>query len=235
MASNLNKRVLVTGASRGIGASLSKKFIDNNYFVIGVSKNNVCEFSNKQYFADLNDEISLDKLCQNLSKDKIDICVNVAGINLISNFLDISDDDFKSTLQINLFAPYKICKSVLPNMINNQFGRIVNISSVWGKISKQGRATYSASKFGLDGLTLALSHEYSSKNILCNSVSPGFVDTDMTRKNLGDSGIKDILKNVPISRLASPEEISELIFWLCNSNSYLTGQNIAIDGGFVRA
>jgi 3-oxoacyl-[acyl-carrier protein] reductase len=116
------------------------------------------------------------------------------------------------------------------------WGRIVSVSSVWGKISKQGRASYSASKFGIDGLTLAMANEFANRNILCNSVAPGFIDTEMTRTNLGQEGINKILETVPINRLAGVDEVAKLIYMLgSEENTYISGQNIAIDGGFTRA
>ena len=121
-------------------------------------------------------------------------------------------------------------------MVENNWGRIVSISSVWGKKSKRGRASYSVSKFGIDGLTTAMASEFSNKNILCNSVSPGFIDTEMTQKNLGEQGIKKILDAVPINRLASPVEVAKFVLWLSSEdNTYITGQNLSIDGGFSRA
>ena len=116
------------------------------------------------------------------------------------------------------------------------WGRIVNISSVFSKVGKDSRAPYSSSKFALDGLTLSLAIEHAAAGILANCVSPGFVDTEMTQRILGADGIKDVLKSVPIGRLAQPSEIARLVLWLAGEeNTYVTGQNIAIDGGFTRA
>jgi 3-oxoacyl-[acyl-carrier protein] reductase len=121
-------------------------------------------------------------------------------------------------------------------MVGKNWGRIVNISSVWSKISKEHRAPYSASKFALDGMTLALAIEYAKHNVLANCVAPGFVDTDMTRGILGDEGISKLMQIVPIGRLAQPAEIATFVVWLTSeSNTYITGQNIAVDGGFTRA
>ena len=116
-----------------------------------------------------------------------------------------------------------------------KWGRIVNISSIFGKISKELRAPYSASKFALDGLTIALSAELASENILANCIAPGFIDTELTQRVLGPSGIKDLTESVPAKRLGTPDEIAELTAWLVSEqNTFTTGQNIAIDGGFSR-
>ena len=115
------------------------------------------------------------------------------------------------------------------------WGRIVNISSIWGKISKTGRAAYSASKFALDGLTVGLAAEYSSRGIMANCVAPGFIDTSLTRQTLERDEIDDLVSRVPIARLGDAGEIAKLVLWLSSpENTFTTGQNIAIDGGFTR-
>ena len=120
-------------------------------------------------------------------------------------------------------------------MKEKNWGRIVNISSIWGKISKAHRASYSASKFALDGLTASLAAEFARNGILANCVSPGFTDTELTSQTLGKKGIEEILKTVPIGRMAKPEEIANLVLWLgSDKNEYVSGQNISIDGGFTR-
>ena len=116
-----------------------------------------------------------------------------------------------------------------------KWGRIVNLTSVFGNISKEYRAAYSSSKFGLDGMTVALAAEVSEKGILANSVGPGIIDTDMTRDVLGDSGIAKLKGQIPMKRLGQASEIASLVSWLVsNENTYMTGQNLMIDGGFTR-
>ena len=118
-------------------------------------------------------------------------------------------------------------------MKRNRWGRIINITSIWSKTSLSKRASYSSSKFGLHGLTVAMSKELAKFSILINSVSPGIVDTELTKKNLKGQERKKLLELVPIKRLAKTDEVSSLIFWLTsNENTYLTGENISIDGGF---
>ena len=165
-----------------------------------------------------------------------DIVINNAGINAPSSFESIDSERFLEIQQVNVLAPMEICRAAIPHMVSNNWGRIVNISSVWSKISKEHRAPYSASKFALDGMTLALAIEYAKHNVLANCVAPGFVDTDMTRGILGDEGINKLMQIVPIGRLAQPAEIATFVVWLASeSNTYITGQNIAVDGGFTRA
>jgi len=233
------KRVLVTGSSRGIGHAVAKMYKDQGHYVIGLSTNlpsignNVCH---DHIVGDLSDDKSVEEICQVVQNLNIDILINNAGINIINNFCDIKLKDFLSVQQVNVVAPFRLSQSVLPNMKSNNWGRIISISSVWGKKSKQGRASYSASKFGIDGLTLAMANEFAKHNILCNSVAPGFIDTDMTRKNLGPEGIAKMLLSIPAGRLATVDEVAKFIVWLgSDQNTYISGQNIAIDGGFTRA
>ncbi|HIF36240.1 MAG TPA: SDR family oxidoreductase, partial [Candidatus Thioglobus sp.] len=132
-------------------------------------------------------------------------------------------------------APLVLSQVVLPNMRKKKWGRIVNISSIWGKISKAYRAPYSASKFAIDGLTVAISAEVASDNVLVNSVAPGFIDTELTRGILGIDGMKKLANQVPIQRVGTTEEVAKFVAWLAGpDNTYISGQNIAIDGGFTR-
>jgi NAD(P)-dependent dehydrogenase (short-subunit alcohol dehydrogenase family) len=128
-----------------------------------------------------------------------------------------------------------LCQAAVPAMKKKKEGRIVNISSMWGKISKEHRASYSASKFALDGLTLALAAEHSVDGIIANCISPGFIDTELTRRVLGEEGMQGLVHSVPVRRVGGVEEIARFVLWLSSEeNTYISGQNIAIDGGFSR-
>ena len=234
----MSKRVLITGATRGIGEAIAKKYKELGYQVVGTGTKstvtpNYLDDCLLADFTDMEDIKSLSNLVQSLD---IDVLINNAGINKIDPFCQIEHQDFLQIQQVNVFAPFSLCQAVLPNMEKKGWGRIVNISSVWGKLSKAGRGSYSTSKFAIDGLTLSIASEFASKGILANSVAPGFIDTDMTRKNLGDAGIAQMLTNVPIGRLANVNEVAKFVQWLgSDQNTYISGQNIAIDGGFTRA
>ena len=144
-------------------------------------------------------------------------------------------DDFLSIQQVNVFAPFLLCQAAIPAMRRKGWGRIVNVSSIWGKISKEHRASYSTSKFAIDGMTLALAAEHSADGIIANSIAPGFVDTELTRRVLGETGIQSLVATVPARRLGQVDEIACLVLWLASEeNTYLAGQNISIDGGFSR-
>jgi len=221
-----SRTVLVTGATGGIGQSICKYFYQRRWNVIGVGKsvNPDMPFCTEYYSIDFSKSFDV-----NILPKKIDSIVNNAGINILS---DIQNVEYQNTMKINLEAPLRIIQHCIPNMIENKFGRIVNVCSIWSKQSKPNRTSYTMSKFGLDGLTCSLI-DYSKDNVLVNSVSPGFVDTELTRNNLGKD-IEKIKETIPIKRLALPDEISKIIYWLCNDNSYIAGQNISIDGGYGR-
>jgi 3-oxoacyl-[acyl-carrier protein] reductase len=234
----MTKRILITGATRGIGAAIAQKYKAEGHYVIGTGSQfcETPEYLDEYFRCDLSSNSVLDDEQDVVLYQEVDVLINCAGINIIDNFCDIKLKDFQRVHQVNVVAPFRLCQMVLPHMAQRGWGRIVNVSSVWGKISKQGRASYSASKFALDGMTVALANEYASQGILANSVAPGFIDTEMTQRNLGPAGIAAMLANVPIGRLATVSEVAEFVYWLgSEQNTYISGQNLAIDGGFTRA
>lgn len=162
------------------------------------------------------------------------VLVNNAGINKIGHLAEYDSADFGRIQQINVWAPFMLCRAVVPGMRKKRFGRIVNITSIWGVVSKAGRSAYSASKFGLFGLSRALALEVAADNILVNCVAPGVVDTELTRGVLGEKAIAELLDRVPLGRMAQPDEIARYVRFLASEeNTYMTGQNIIVDGGFT--
>ena len=217
-----NKKVLVTGGTRGIGKSVADTFRKLDAIVVATGRNEL----------DLSDPASVDKFCGNIKN--VDICVNNAGINYIDSFCDVKDDNWNEILQVNLTGAYKISKVVAKGMVDRQYGRIINVGSIWGNISKIGRAAYSASKSGLKGLTLAMAAELAQHNVLVNMVSPGFTKTDLTETILGEEGIKEIQKGIPLGRIALPQDIANAIVFLASDlNTYISGQDLVVDGGFI--
>lgn len=231
------RRAVVTGGTRGIGLAIAKKLQANGHEVLitGTTNHSIQNENfiyHKADFSSLND---IQKFSEFLTSYSPDILVNNAGINVNFPFEEISMALFLKIQQVNVTAPFRLCQAVLPSMKKNSWGRIINIASIWSKISKAGRASYSASKFGLDGLTAALAAEVAAQNILVNCVSPGFIDTDLTRQTLGEEGIKKMLQQVPIHRLGKVEEIGAYVAWLASEeNTFISGQNLVIDGGFTR-
>ncbi|MEO8162361.1 MAG: SDR family oxidoreductase [Ilumatobacteraceae bacterium] len=235
-----DKKVFISGASRGIGRAIAEVFISEGATVFGTATSIESDLKavgvHESIIVDFSIRSEIERCAQFVRQHRPDIVINNAGINNPSLFEEIDPDDFLQIQLVNVFAPMAICQAAIPGMREKGWGRIVNIASVFSKVSKEHRAPYSASKFALDGLTLSLAIEHSAAGILANCVSPGFIDTDMTRRILGDEGIQEMLKSVPIGRLAQPAEIAQLVLWLSSpENTFLTGQNIAIDGGFTRA
>ena len=162
--------------------------------------------------------------------------VNNAGVNKINPIDEIAEEDWDWINAVNLRGPFLITKMLAKKMKEQKSGRVVNISSIFGVVSKEKRATYSTTKWGLIGLTKAIALDLAPHNILVNVVSPGFVDTELTRRILGDKGIDELVGKIPQQRLANSEEISKTVLFLASEhNTYITGQNIIVDGGFTSA
>lgn len=232
-----NKTVVVTGASRGIGRAIAEAFAAGGARVIGTRTSagaidDVCSSWITANFEDLKQIESCAKAVREIEPD---VLINNAGVNKIAPFVDIDPADFLRIQQVNVFAPLALSQAVIPAMKRRGWGRIVNISSIWGKLSKAQRGSYSASKFAIDGLTLALAAEHTADGILANSIAPGFVNTELTRTVLNEADRAALAAQVPARRFAEPYEIAKLVVWLASDeNTYVSGQNIAADGGFTR-
>lgn len=241
-----NKTILITGATRGIGKQIADDLfkLGANLILTGTNPDEINELNNlaktaghniKYFVVDLIKPEQVDLFISELLKfPKIDCIVNNAGINRLNHIQDVLFSDWDEMLSINLTAPFKILQAVSKKMINNNYGRVVNIASIFSKISKEKRAVYSATKFGIHGLTVGASNDLACNNILVNTVSPGFVLTDLTRKNLTTLEMDSLKNQIPAKRLAETSDISSVvIFLLSDLNKYLTGQNIIVDGGFT--
>ena len=237
------KKVLITGATRGIGAAIADAFeaAGADLILTGTQQSNIEELNadssaQREYWCvDFDDRDSLDAFCHKLDGlDRLDVCVNNAGINRINPIEDIDSDDLDSVLDINLRAPFHVCRSASRIMKKQQSGRIVNIASIWSVVSKSGRSAYSASKSGIVGLTRGLAADLGSSGILVNAVSPGFIMTDLTAQSLSAEEQQKLANDVPLNRFGQPEEIAQLVLFLSSDlNTYITGQNIVADGGFT--
>jgi len=228
---------VVTGSTRGIGYSIAQRLLADGYEVIGTgtSETSVCPEGATPWKVDLSNDNSINDFVEFLQNKQVDVLVNNAGINKIGQFASFKIDDFDQILRVNLRAPFILCQAVIPYMKQQNWGRIVNLTSIFGNISKEYRAPYSSSKFGLDGMTTALAAEVSEFGILANSVGPGFIDTDMTKNILGEKGMSELKDKIPMKRLGQADEIASLVSWLVSEeNTYMSGQNLMIDGGFSR-
>ncbi|MEK9754456.1 MAG: SDR family NAD(P)-dependent oxidoreductase [Rhodospirillaceae bacterium] len=231
------KRALVTGATRGIGWAIAAALAAEGASVTGTgTRPDGTVPEGCDYLAiDFADTAATEAFAKEARALAPDILINNAGINKIGAFAEIAPEDFRRIQQVNVTAPFILIAAVIDGMKAKGWGRIVNISSIWGKISKEFRASYSSSKFAIDGMTAALSAEVAKHGILANCVAPGFIDTELTRRVLGDDGIAELVSKVPIGRLGTVEEVATFVAWLAGpDNTFISGQNIAIDGGFTR-
>ena len=218
------KIAFVTGASRGIGRKITQTLSDCGAQVVAPTRAEM----------DLLDIKSISDYISNHKDIQIDIFVHCAGINELAGISEITEDILTRVYDVNLFAPIHLLKAFHINMKNQKWGRIIFISSLYGIVSRERRIAYSSSKNALNGLCKSLAIELGEDNILVNSVAPGYVMTDMTRKNLTEVEINAIANNMPTRRFQTTEDIANITAFLCSDlNQSITGQLIAVDGGFT--
>lgn len=231
------KLAVVTGATRGIGYAIAQRLLEEGVEVVGTGTSAAATGPDgcHDQAVDFLDPIATEEFAKSVTARAPDILVNCAGINKISPFAEIDSKDFAAIQQVNVTAPFVLCREVIEPMKHKGWGRIVNVSSVWGKVGKELRASYSTSKHGLQGMTTALAAEVTRWGILANCVSPGPVETEMTQTVLSETQIAELLAQVPAGRLAQPDEIAAAVAWLAGpENTFISGQNIAVDGGLSR-
>ena len=241
----MERVAIVTGASRGIGREIAKSLAKQNIKVIANYNNS------EEKAIELKKELETEGIIIDIAKadvskreeiknliqyaienyGKIDILINNAGISEYKLFTDETDEDWNKVINTNLYSAFAVSQEVIPNMIKNKNGCIINISSVWGMVGASMEVLYSVSKAGIDGLTKALAKELGPSNIRVNAIAPGIVDTDMC-KNFTEEEIENIKEEIPLERIGKVEDISKCINWLINDN-YTTGQIISINGGWI--
>jgi len=216
----MQRTALVTGASRGIGRAIVDRLQEDGYNVIAPDRSEL----------DLSSQASTARFLTKASY--IDILVNCAGENIPESIQAVTDEHLLRTLEVNFIAAFRLTRHYAPIMAYRGWGRVVNLSSCYSGLARAGRAPYSASKAALDSLSRAAAIEFGAKGVLINSVSPGFVDTELTRKNNSLEKIASLAASTALGRLGKPSEIAELIsFLVSDRNSYITGQCLVIDGG----
>ena len=228
--------ILITGSSRGIGAALARVCAQEGFDVIlhGRSKsrdllNLAEELNSKIIYFDLTNEVELKNSLKQLTK--LNILINFDGINISKPFNDLSNEDWQSVYDVNVFGLVNVIKYTYPILKKNQLSKIINISSIKGIHSSVGRAAYASSKAAVINITSSLAKEFAPK-IIVNCVSPGFTKTEMTEKTWSER-IKNQVESILLNRIADPKEIAEVVLFLCSEKcNYITGQNIIVDGGF---
>jgi 3-oxoacyl-[acyl-carrier protein] reductase len=214
----------VTGAARGIGAAIAARYRGEGWRVVAPSRAEL----------DLADPAAVAQFCARDDLGQIDALVNNAGENVLGRIDALPDADLQRMMQTNLLSVWSLVRRFAGPMADRRWGRIVNVASVYGIKSRAARGAYTASKSGLIGLTKTAAIEYGAGNVLVNAIAPGFVDTEMTRRNNTPEQIAALCERVPLGRLASTGEIAVLAAWLGGeANTYVTGQTVAIDGGFL--
>ena len=243
------KVAIITGASGGIGKAIAQKFIDNGYFVVGQynsGRKSIDEFAKQlkeqgksDYFfgikADLSNPKEINHMMDNVlsSFKNIDVLVNNAGVSLTKLITDTTEAEWDKVFDVNVKSAYLITNRVLKGMISKKFGKIVNVSSMWGLIGSSMEVCYSASKASLIGFTKALAKEVGPSNINVNCVCPGVIDTPMN-SHLTKEDLTDLANQTPLNRIGKPEEVADLVYFLSSENSkFITGQVISCDGGFT--
>ena len=237
-----DKVILVTGANRGIGLNIIQRLNDDGYTVIGTSRTDdganiisqeINSNGGKGLKMDVTNQESINSAIKNIQDEYGTLygLVNNAGITNDNLLMRMTEEQWLSVIETNLTSIYRVTKSIVKDMMKAREGRIVNIGSIVGMMGNAGQSNYSASKSGLLGFTKSLARELSSRNINVNSISPGFIDTDMT-KDLSDDQIDNLSKNIPLGRIAESSEVSSVVsFLLSDDSSYITGENINVNGG----
>lgn len=239
------KTIIITGGSRGIGASIVKELANKDYNIVLNYNNSEKQAKQIQkelleknikieiFKADVSKRDNVKELVKfALEKFKtIDVLINNAGIDQVKMFMDITDEDWNKMIQTNLNSVFYCTQEVLPTMIHNKNGNIINISSIWGITGASCEVHYSVAKAGIDGMTKALAKELGPSNIRVNSIAPGAILTDMNSGYTNEE-IKDMESQIPLGRLGNSIEIAKCVNWLIEDN-YTTGQIISPNGGWV--
>lgn len=213
----------MTGGNGGIGSAIREKFQKEGHEVISPSSKEL----------DLNNSKDIQTYFQK-NGNNFDVIIHSAGYNNPLNIEEISLDEFNKTQNINVTSLLTICQQIIPHFAKQKFGYIIGIGSLYASISREGRVAYTSSKHALTGLIKTLTLELGKYNILCNTVSPGFVDTKMFRANNNEEKRTYLASKIPLNRLAKPEDIADIVYFLASpQNHYINGQDIIVDGGFM--
>jgi len=234
---------LITGANRGIGMAILKTLFESGCIVIGTSRSEAGVKVINELIGDKDkgcglvldvksqDDISKANKIIKETYGSVTILVNNAGITMDNLLLRMSNEEWSEVIETNLNSIYKVTKEFIKDMVKLRFGRIINISSVVGLSGNAGQTNYSSTKAAIYGFTKSLAKEVASRNITVNSISPGFIETDMTSK-LKEDQKKALIDSIPLSRMGSADELAKVVKFIASSDaSYITGENINVNGG----
>ena len=226
---------MVTGGTRGIGRSTAQylQAAGLRVLITGTQPDGIpppgCEFRAINF----EDTAASEIFAEEVAGLAPHVLVNNAGLTVPRAFAEIETAEFLRTHQVNLVVPMLLCRSVLSGMRDHGWGRIVNVSSIWGVVSRELRAVYSSTKGGMNMMTASLAAEVARDGILANCVAPGFIETDLMLNVTTQEDRERLAQSVPVGRLGNPDEIGRFIAWLCSDeNTYISGQTLVIDGGF---
>ena len=237
------KKALITGASRGIGRSVAAALASSGFDLYLTCRNNrelldsLAEELRRSYGIQcycyafsICDEDKVSEMFRDIPY--LDVLVNNAGISYVGLLTDMTYQQWREVIDINLSACFLTCRHAVPEMVRRRRGKIINISSVWGSTGASMEVAYSASKGGVNAFTRALAKELAPSNIQVNAVACGVIDTDMNRC-FDEEEMRMLIQEIPADRIGRPEEAAELVKLLCTGNEYLTGQVITLDGGWT--
>ena len=234
------KKILITGATGGIGKELVKKFVSLEGKVLATgTKNEKLDDLKKELpninilRFDISEHSKIEEFIENVSSQLtgLDILINNAGINIDNLSLRMKDEEWKKVIDVNLGSTFFLCKYAIKKMLKNKYGRIINITSVVGHTGNLGQSNYAASKAGIIGMTKSLAIEYAKKNITLNCVSPGFIQTNMTDKIIESLKIA-LTSRIPMAKLGTGEDVANTVAFLSSdAASYITGETIHVNGG----
>lgn len=242
-----DKVALITGGSRGIGAALVSRFVEHGAHVAFtyrsssieaekvITENAASGITIKAYKSDASDFQAAESLVNQVLEDfgKLDILVNNAGITQDTLLLRMNEEQWDKVIETNLKSVFNLCKQVLKPMMKAKNGAIINIGSIVGITGNAGQANYAASKAGIIGFTKSLAKEMGARNIRCNTVAPGFIETDMTDE-LDEKTKEAYLSNIPLKRFGKPSEIADVcVFLSSDMGTYISGQTISVCGALT--